>query len=94
MILKKDLDLAILKAEIEQQIAEQLGFNPNNPPVSVDEDQAAKVLDNKPNTLAVWRSTGRYSLPYIKVGRSVRYRISDLAEFLARRTSSHTGEVL
>jgi len=94
MILKKDLDLAILKAEVEQQIAEQLGFNPNNPPVSVDEDQAAKVLDNKPNTLAVWRSTGRYSLPYIKVGRSVRYRISDLAEFLARRTSSHTGEVL
>jgi len=42
--------------------------------------------------LSVWRSTGRYNLPYMKVGRLVRYRLSDLAEFLARRTSEHTGE--
>lgn len=47
----------------------------------------------KPTTLAVWRSTGRYNLPYLKVDRLVKYRISDLAEFLARRTARHTGEV-
>ncbi|MFQ2613048.1 hypothetical protein ACK3ZS_19930 [Aeromonas caviae] len=46
----------------------------------------------KATTLAVWRSTGRYNLPYLKVGRLVKYRISDLAEFLASRTAHHTGE--
>ncbi|MBD9672993.1 helix-turn-helix domain-containing protein [Pseudomonas sp. PDM21] len=83
-----------LKAEIAAQIATQLGFDPKNPPVSVVDKQAAEVLDVKPTTLAVWRSTGRYCLPYLKVGRLVKYRISDLAEFLARRTANHTGEVL
>lgn len=86
-------DIAELKAEIAAEIAAQLGFDPNNPPVSVDDKQAADVLDLKPTTLAVWRSTGRYNLPYLKVGRLVKYRISDLAEFLARRTTNHTGGV-
>ncbi|PJI48847.1 MAG: DNA-binding protein [Pseudomonas sp.] len=81
--------IAALKAEI----AAQLGFDPNSPPVSVDDKQAAYVLDVKPTTLAVWRSTGRYNLPFLKVGRLVKYRLSDLAEFLARRTANHTGEV-
>ncbi len=80
-------------AAIKAEIATQLGFDPNNPPVSVDDKQAADVLDLKPTTLAVWRSTGRYNLPYLKVGRLVKYRLSDLAEFLARRTANHTGEV-
>ncbi|QSA98816.1 helix-turn-helix domain-containing protein [Methylococcus sp. EFPC2] len=38
------------------------------------------------DTLAVWRSTKRYPLPFIKVGRMVRYRKSDLEAFLAART--------
>jgi hypothetical protein len=82
-------DIANLKSEI----AAQLGFDPNNPPVNVGDKQAAEVLAVKATTLAVWRSTGRYNLPYLKVGRLVKYRISDLAEFLARRTAHHTGEV-
>lgn len=86
-------DIADLKAEIAAQIVAQLGFDPKNPPVNVDDKQAAEVLDVKSTTLAVWRSTGRYRLPYLKVGRLVKYRISDLAEFLARRTAHHTGEV-
>ena len=81
-------DIANLKSEI----AAQLGFDPNNPPVNVGDKQAAEVLAVKATTLAVWRSTGRYNLPYLKVGRLVKYRISDLAEFLARRTAHHTGE--
>ncbi len=85
---------AQLRTEIAAQIATQLGFDPKSPPVNVDDHQAAEVLDLKPNTLAVWRSTGRYNLPYLKVGRLVKYRISDLAEFLARRTANHTGEVV
>ncbi|EGX6952340.1 helix-turn-helix domain-containing protein [Aeromonas hydrophila] len=88
MSIKYSTDIAALKAEI----AAQLGFDPKNHPVNVGDKQAAEVLDVKPMTLAVWRSTGRYNLPYLKVGRLVKYRISDLAEFLARRTAHHTGE--
>lgn len=94
MITTHAADIAALKAEIAKQIAEQLGLDPKNPPIAIRDKQAAEVLEVKPTTLAVWRSTGRYRLPYLKVGRLVKYRISDLAEFLARRTANHTGEVL
>lgn len=77
---------------IKAEIAAQLGYDPKNPPVHVDDMQAAEVLTVKENTLAVWRSTGRYNLPFLKVGRLVRYRVSDLAIFLASRTVNHTGE--
>lgn len=78
-----NVDLATLKAEISAQ----LGYDSRCPPVHVDDKQAASVLGVKVNTLAVWRSTKRYDLPYIKVGRLVRYRISDLAQFLASNTT-------
>lgn len=79
-------------AAIKSEIAAQLGYDPKNPPVQIDDKQAAIVLGAKASTLSVWRSTGRYNLPYMKVGRLVRYRLSDLADFLARRTLDHTGE--
>jgi len=50
------------------------------------ENEAAQILDLKPGTLQVWRSTKRYPLPYVKVGRLVRYRQSDLDDFLRGRT--------
>ena len=78
---------------IKKDIAAQLGYDPKNLPVSLDDKLTAEALGVKATTLAVWRSTGRYNLPYIKVGRLVRYRVSDIAEFLARRITSHTGEV-
>ena len=58
----------------------------------LDEAAAAELLNVKRQTLAVWRSTGRYGLRYIKVGRCVRYRKSDLIEFLASCTVTNTGE--
>lgn len=77
---------------IKADIAAALGYDPKNPPVQVDDKQASFALGVKASTLSVWRSTGRYNLPFVKVGRLTRYRVSDLAEFLARRTSDHTGE--
>lgn len=77
---------------IKSEIAAALGYDPLNPPAQVDDKQAAQALGVKASTLSVWRSTGRYNLPFRKVGRLVRYRLTDLAEFLARRTSDHTGE--
>ena len=48
-------------------------------------DQAAAYLGVQAQTLAAWASTRRYPLRFIKVGRLVRYRKSDLDDFLARR---------
>ncbi len=52
----------------------------------VDTVVAAKILDVKPGTLEVWRSTGRYQIPYVKVGRLAKYRRDDLNAWLASRT--------
>lgn len=52
----------------------------------VKEDVAAEILGVTCGTLQVWRCTKRYPLPYVKVGRLVRYRISDLNDFLKLRT--------
>lgn len=54
-------------------------------PELLDERTAAAALDLKPQTLAVWRASGRYGLPFVKVGRSVRYRAVDLQKFLESR---------
>lgn len=48
-------------------------------------EEAAEILGISPGTLTVWRSTGRYNLPYVKVGRAVRYRPSDIDAFIEGR---------
>jgi excisionase family DNA binding protein len=53
-----------------------------------DNAQAAAYLGLAENTLSVWRCVGRYDIPFIKVGRLVRYRKSALDAFLERRTHS------
>lgn len=52
----------------------------------LDDKAAATILDVSPGTLSVWRSTGRYALPFLKVGRKVRYRRADLIAWLDSRT--------
>jgi excisionase family DNA binding protein len=54
-------------------------------------DDVADLLGVTSQTLAVWRSTGRYDLPFVKVGRLVRYRQADVDAFADRRTRRHTG---
>lgn len=48
--------------------------------------ETAKYLGVTCETLEVWASTDRYDLPYIKVGRNVRYRLEDIMHFLKSRT--------
>lgn len=52
----------------------------------VDDKTAAAILDVSPGTLSVWRSTGRYNLPFLKIGSKVRYRLADLEAWMERRT--------
>lgn len=56
----------------------------------VDERTAAAIIDVAPGTMSVWRSTGRYKLPFVKIGRKVRYRRADLQAWLEKRTR-HSG---
>ncbi|WP_256220584.1 helix-turn-helix domain-containing protein [Pseudomonas sp. P1.8] len=77
-----------------EDISKSLGYDPIAPPVLIDDKQAAHVLDVSPNTLSIWRSLGRYNIPFVKSGRLVRYRVDDLARFLARRTVTHTGKIV
>lgn len=51
----------------------------------LDTRAAAEVLGVTPRTLEVWRCTKRQPLPYVKVGRLVKYRRSDLDAFIARQ---------
>lgn len=48
--------------------------------------EAAALLKVAPGTLEVWRSSKRYPLPFVRVGRAVRYSRAACFEFLKRRT--------
>ncbi|MBM9536174.1 helix-turn-helix domain-containing protein [Desulfobulbus alkaliphilus] len=48
--------------------------------------EAAEILGIKVDTLTVWRSTKRYPLPFVRVGRSIKYKAEDVAEFIERQT--------
>ncbi|MBE0567980.1 MAG: helix-turn-helix domain-containing protein [Krumholzibacteria bacterium] len=61
-------------------------------------EQTAEILGVKPATLACWRCTKRYPLPYGNIGRMVRYRRSDVDRFIAERFNESrrgqdTGEI-
>jgi excisionase family DNA binding protein len=62
-----------------------MATTPRNPEL-LTREQAAAYLGVRPQTLAVWASAGRYNLPMVRVGRSVRYRVADLEKWLSART--------
>lgn len=72
-------------------IYRQLGFDPNRPPIHIEESLAAEVLDTTKGTLCTWRCTGRHRIPYIKIGRNVRYPLRGLAEYMVQRTYVQVG---
>ncbi|TCO69710.1 helix-turn-helix domain-containing protein [Chromatocurvus halotolerans] len=55
-------------------------------------DQVGDILGVTPHTLAVWRSEGRYELPYIKTGRLVRYLMEDVQTFIQARRRTAPDE--
>lgn len=48
-------------------------------------EQAAEVLGVQVQTLATWASQGKYDLPFVKVGKCVRYERDDLERWLQSR---------
>ena len=61
-------------------------------PALLTRDEAAEYLGIAPQTLAVWAVTGRYNLPFVKIGRCARYKKIDLDKFIERRTVGATQE--
>ena len=57
-------------------------------------DDVAELLDVSSQTLASWRTTGRYDLPFVRIGRLVRYRRADIEEFLEGLEAMDEGSVL
>ena len=55
----------------------------------IDCQETAEILGISKSALEAWRTTGRYKLPFIKVGRNVRYRRSDVLQWLESRTRSN-----
>ena len=63
--------------------------NPQDKPEAdelLDEKATAAILDVSISTLQVWRCTKRYPLPYVRVGRNIRYQRSAILAFIAART--------
>ena len=65
-----------------------------NQPELLDSAAAAEFLGlASPGVLAVWRSTKRYPLPYLKMGRKVFYDVEDLLAFIESRKICRTEVV-
>ena len=61
-------------------------LNPKN--VFLTPQQVTELGNGTPtvNTQAAWRSAGIMKLPYIKVGRKIRYRLSDVLAWFDSQT--------
>jgi len=58
-------------------------MTPNLIPQIIDEHEAAKILNKSVQTLRNDRHLRKGS-PYLKLGRSVRYRVDDLLDYLEK----------
>jgi excisionase family DNA binding protein len=60
----------------------------SNSEMLVSRRDAARYLGVSEQTLAIWKCTGRYSLPFVKIGRLVKYRKLDLDRFISRNLAN------
>ncbi|MDO9046451.1 MAG: helix-turn-helix domain-containing protein [Methylobacter sp.] len=51
-----------------------------------DTDGASSLLAIPAATLIKWRSTGEVRIPYVRIGRQIKYRTSDLKAFIETST--------
>lgn len=70
------------------QPASTLGFKPELQALSplIDSVQTASILGLKPETLAQMRWRNDKRLPWVKLGKAVRYKMSDIQAFIDANT--------
>jgi len=74
-----------LHEELRNEFASLLRLPIDKLPAQVSPILAGEFLNLKPRTLAIWRCTKRYDLPFYKAGRMVNYRLADLIRYKASR---------
>ncbi|MFB8830264.1 helix-turn-helix domain-containing protein [Azotobacter sp. CWF10] len=63
-----------------------------NPTDMLQDTHVAQMLGVSTKTLATWRSTGRYALPFLRIGNRIRYHRQDVIAWLeSRRQTSSAG---
>lgn len=82
LVAKKRPSRRATREESATVVGEQIRAKPE----LLSRKEAAEYLGLSEQTLAIWKSSARYSLPLIKVGRLAKYRRSDLDAFLERNT--------
>ena len=63
-------------------------MNTTTPSKLLTNIEAAEFLGVKPQTLEAWRCTGKVEIPFTRVGRCIRYRLSDLEHYLDQQTAT------
>lgn len=56
------------------------------------EAQVAEILGISPRTLQAWRYRGGHTPAFVKLGRTVRYRRSDLDAWIEERRRKSTSD--
>lgn len=55
-------------------------------------EQVSAIVGVTTGTLAVWRCTGLCQIPYVKIGRCVRYEAVAIDNYISSNTHFHTGK--
>ena len=78
-----------LEAKILEKQSKENDLLPDNKPTVKQKsnllttEEAADYLKLKPNTLERWRSQFPNRLPFVKIGRTVKYRLEDLQAYIS-----------
>lgn len=59
--------------------------------IIVDTSEASILICTPEKSLIKWRSTGEHNIPFIKIGRNVRYRTKDLREWIEKHIQGNVA---
>ncbi|MBR3677124.1 MAG: pentapeptide repeat-containing protein [Alphaproteobacteria bacterium] len=82
-----------LEEKIYKKQGKESNLPDNNPEIKYNSnlmttEDAAKYLKLKPNTLERWRTQYPDRLPFVKIGRTVKYRLEDLQAYVSDNRKS------
>lgn len=71
--------------DLNPKIELSVSIDPNQINCLLTCEGAAEYLTLSKSTLDVWRCKGRQDIPFVRLGRAIRYRKTDLDAYLARK---------
>ena len=86
---QRQLDLSPPVSALADILKRFEGIDPTH--VVLDERETSVITGQSQKTLEGWRNRGQ-DLPFLKLGRRVRYRLSDVLAFMDRNTFASTRE--